>query len=576
VFRLLPVEWRAEILEGILGADLVGFHTYEYVQHFLQSVLRILGREHHMGRIVSRDRVVRADTFPLGIDFDRFAEAARDPAVLAERKSIRASMADVRMVVSVDRLDYTKGIINRLQGFEVLLTRHPELLGTVALVMIVVPSRTEVDQYASMKKQIEEMVGGINGRFGRVGWTPVVYQYKQLSFERLVALYSLSDVGLVTPLRDGMNLVAKEYVASRTEETGVLILSEMAGAVKELGEAIVVNPNNRREIGAAMYEALTLPVEEQRARMKAMRARLRRYTALRWAEDFVTDLEGMKEIQAKFHAKVLDEAGRLEILSSARKARRRLFLLDYDGTLVPIERRPELAKPGEAVLDLLKDLVVDDAHTVVVISGRDRGTLDAWLGRVPVDLVAEHGVWVRFWGKEWRMLKNFSSEWKEHLQPILQHYVDRVPGTFVEEKEHSLVWHYRQADPDQARMTAAELTDNLMTFTANIDVHILQGNKVVEIRNAGVNKGSATGEWIARGEFDFILAIGDDWTDEDLFAALPPSAFTLRVGVTRTRASYNVRDQQEVISLLQDLTMLRNYQHAPASTAPTGHDAPGG
>jgi trehalose 6-phosphate synthase/phosphatase len=558
VYRLIPGVWRSQILEGLLGSDLIGFHTYEYTQHFLHSVLRILGNDHHMGQIVTPERVVKVDTFPLGIEFDRFTECLTEEKVRLERENVRKGLPDVCLILSVDRLDYTKGILHRLQGFEILLERNPDLLGKVVLVMVVVPSRIGVDQYALMKRQIEELVGSINGRFGHVGWTPVLYQYKQLGFEALVGLYSASDVCLVTPLRDGMNLVAKEYVASREDESGVLILSEMAGAAKELGEAIVINPNNRAEIADAMAEALRIPVEEQRRRMKTMRDRLRRYTATRWAEDFVAGLGEMREVQDGFRSKLLDTRGRETLFDSFRKSGRRLLMLDYDGTLVPFFRRPELARPDQGTIDLLTSLAVDPRTTLVVISGRDRPTLDSWLGHLPIGLAAEHALWVRHPGTEWRLTHPINSEWKKKLFPILQHYADRVPGSLVEEKEHSLAWHFRNADPDQARFVASELTDNLVAFTANIDVHVLRGNKVVEVRNAGVNKGNAVAEWTGKGEYDFILAVGDDMTDEDLFAALPPHAVSVRVGLTRTRASFNVRYQREVTELLEKMAALRN------------------
>ena len=262
VFRMLPGEWRRDILEGLLGADLIGFHTYEYTHHFLQSVLRILGYEHQMSQVLAQDHLVRADTFPMGIDVEKFASAARSDDTEREIHDLRNSLTGVKLILSVDRLDYSKGIANRLEGYEVFLEDNPEYHGKVALLMVVVPSRIGVVQYEMMKRQIEELVGKINGRFGRVGWTPVVYQYRHVPFTSLLALYSVSDVCLVTPLRDGMNLVAKEYVTTRGG--GVLILSEMAGAAKELPEAIIINPNDRAEIANALKQALEMSPRSNR------------------------------------------------------------------------------------------------------------------------------------------------------------------------------------------------------------------------------------------------------------------------------------------------------------------------
>ena len=305
LFRLLPSRWRSDILEGLLGADLVGFHTYEYTQHFLRSVLRILGLEHHMGYITLADHVAKIETYPMGIDFKKFYDISTAPESQQERRPLQQALSGFRTVLSIDRLDYSKGILNRLEGFDILLDRYPEYRGKIVLIMVVVPSRIGVLHYEQMKKQIEELVGRINGKFGSIRWTPVIYQYRNLSLYPLSALYGLSDVALVTPLRDGMNLIAKEYVASRTDKTGVLILSEMAGAAKELGEAIIVNPNDRRQIAEALREALQMPVQEQKLRNSVMQERLRRYDVVRWAADFVNQLGQMPGIQRQFNAELM-------------------------------------------------------------------------------------------------------------------------------------------------------------------------------------------------------------------------------------------------------------------------------
>lgn len=550
VFRLIPGAWRREILEGLLGADLVGFHTFEYSQNFLQSVLRVLGYEHNLGQISLPSHLVRVETFPMGIDFEKFAGAATKPEVVEERKTLIASLKPSKVVLSVDRLDYSKGIINRLEGYELLLERYPEFRENVVLIMVVVPSRVMVDKYEMMKRQIEEQVGKINGKFGAVGWTPIVYQYRSVPFSSLVALYSVSDVALVTPLRDGMNLVAKEYIATRTEGVGVLVLSEMAGAAKELGEAIVINPNYREELAEALREALTMSPEEQKRRNRIMQARLRRYNIGRWADEFVQRLVEMKSIQEKFLAKLLPPSVKQNLLHEYKNSRERLILLDYDGTLVPLQRQPFAAKPGKELLSLLHSLAQETKNTIVLISGRDKETLALWFGDTPVNLVAEHGIWIRGVGQEWKLLKQQTNDWKSSVHPIMQVHADRLPGSFVEEKDYSLAWHYRGADPEQAQTVVGELTDNLVNFTATIGLHVLKGNKVIEVRTAGINKGTAATHWLSTGKYDFMLALGDDATDEDLFQVLPQNAYSIKVGVANTHARYNVRDSREALALL--------------------------
>jgi trehalose 6-phosphate synthase/phosphatase len=556
MFRLLPGTWRREILEGLLGADLIGFHTYEYAQHFLQSALRILGCENHMSQILTSEGSVKVDTFPMGIDFDKFANAVGRPDVQGEIQYLRHRLSHVKIILSVDRLDYSKGILNRLEGFELFLEANPRYHGVVVLAMVVVPSRIGVHHYDQMKKQVEELVGKINGRFGQIDWTPVLYQYRNVPFEALVALYSASDICLVTPLRDGMNLVAKEYIATRTDGTGVLILSEMAGAAKELGEAIIVNPNNRQEIADALREALEMPADEQVRRNRMMQQRLRRYDVKRWAGDFVSALVSVQEVRDRVRAKLLPYSARSDLIERYRRSRRRVLFLDYDGTLAPLARHPALVKPDEAQLGLLRSLAADSRNTLVIISGRDRSTLQEWFGHLSVGLVAEHGVWLKDVGKPWCLSKSLTSEWKGQLLPILESYADRLPGAFVEEKEHSAAWHFRSADPDQAALLAAEMTDHLANLTAKSDLQVLKGNKVVEIRHAGINKGTAACDWIAKADFDFVFAVGDDWTDEELFRVLPDSVISIRVGVVSTHARYNLPTTADVVHLLQSLAQI--------------------
>jgi trehalose 6-phosphate synthase/phosphatase len=566
IFRLLPPRWRHDILEGILGADLVGFHTYEYMQHFLQSVLRILGYEHHMGLYSLSDHVVRVETYPMGIDFQKFFETSTAPETQQERSHLQQTLSGFRTALSVDRLDYSKGILHRLEGYELFLEKYPEYRGKLVLIMVVVPSRIGVLHYELMKRQIEEQIGRINGKYGSIEWTPILYQYRHLTLYPLSALYGMSEVALVTPLRDGMNLIAKEYIASRTDKSGVLILSEMAGAAKELGEAIIINPNDRRQMADALKEALQMPREEQERRNSIMQERLRRYDVIRWATDFVNQLVQMNEMQEQYNANLVPSAVRSQMVDEYVRADQRLLFIDYDGTLVPFERRPLLASPTEAVVDLLRALASDPRNKVVLTSGRDKPTLEQWFGGLPIGIVSEHGMWLRESKCEWRAIGPHSQGWKASLVPVLHQYADRLPGSFVEEKDYSIAWHYRAADPEQSSRIATELMDNLMNFTANIDLQVFQGNKVLEIRNAGVNKGRAAEYWLSGSAYDFILAVGDDWTDEDLFQSLPAKAYSLRVGLDKTCARFNVRHSDEVCEFLQLLAIQPCRQKQPQST----------
>ncbi len=553
IFRMLPKKWQKDLLEGILGADLVGFHTHEYTQYFLRCVLRIMGYENNMGKIITQNKIVKADTFPMGIDFQKFHDHTNSAQVQKEEEKFDRTLANYRIILSIDRLDYTKGIINRLLSYEIFLERYKQWHKKLILLLIVVPSRIGVENYQQNKKEIDELVGRINGRFGSIDWTPISYQYKFLPFSSLVALYKRSDIALITPLRDGMNLISKEYIAARTDKTGVLILSEMAGASKELGEAIIINPNNTEEITEALKEALEMPKEEQIRRNHTMQERLKCYDVVRWAHDFIDDLLSVCEEQKRFDARLLNRKVKEEMKVDFKKARRRLILLDYDGTLVPFASSPQMAVPNQDTLNILMSFLKDMRNEIVLLSGRDKDTLERWFGLPNINIVAEHGILIKEKNCDWSVVKKLNDQWKTRILPVLKLYVDRVPGSFIEEKDFSIAWHYRKSDPEQSSQQAKELMDTLVNLTANIDVQVMQGNKVVEIRNSGFNKGTAGMHWISKNEYDFILAIGDDFTDEDLFKILPDTAYSIRVGITQSYARFNLHNYVEVIELLREM-----------------------
>ncbi len=551
IFRLLP--WRQQILNGLLGADLIGFHIYDYAQHFLNSVRRLLGYEDTMGQIVAADRIIRADVFPMGIDYEVYASYARDWRVQREIGRLRERLGDCKIILSIDRMDYTKGIPQRLEAFSLFLERAPQYKEKLILFLVVVPSRVRVEHYAALKKQIDGLVGAINGKYGSIGFTPIQYVYRALPFHSLISLYSMADVALITPLRDGMNLIAKEYIATKTDGKGVLILSETAGAAKELGEAIIINVNNQEEIVNALGEALVMPEEEQIERNRIMQERLQRCNVTRWADDFIDRLLYAKKLQGEMEAKTLSHERRMKLVSDFQKSSSRLLLLDYDGTLVPFAAKPGRAKPGAEVTELLEELTRSPKNEVVLISGRDKDTMEKWFGNLNVGLVAEHGVWTKEKGGEWKRIPALSSEWKVEVRPILELYVDRTPGSFVEEKEFSLVWHYRKAEHRLGDMRARELVSDLVNLTANLNLQVLEGSKVVEVKNAGVNKGRAALRWISRRKWGFILAAGDDLTDEDIFKVLPPRAWSIKVRFSASLAKFNLSFPSQVRALLKEM-----------------------
>jgi len=554
VFRLLP--WRKEILEGLLGADLVGFHTYDYVRHFLSSVRRLLGYEHTLGRILAEKRLVRADVFPMGIDFDRYSGALKDQKVIKEIERIKKKLGGQQAVLSVDRLDYTKGILQRLKAFDHFLRTNPKYHGKVTLILVAVPSRTGVDTYMQLKKDLDEQVGRINGKYGRIGWMPVWYLYRSLPFHTLSALYALSEVGLVTPLRDGMNLIAKEYIAARAEDGGTLILSGMAGAVHELSEAFIVNPNNIEQVSRCLKDALELPSEEQKKLNKTMQDRLKRYNVIRWAQDFIERLDTAYEQQKQFTERRLTPLLKKKLLEKYEQASHRLLFFDYDGTVMPFTVKPDRAVPDKTIQSLFELLSKSEKNTLVIMSGRDKDMMSQWFRGLKAGMIAEHGAWLKEKKGHWYEMEPLREEWKEEIRPVFEMYMDRTPGSFIEEKSYSLVWHYRRADPDLAEIRVNELKETLIKLTENFNLGILEGNRVIEVKTAGINKGTAVLRWLQRSEWDFIMAVGDDVTDEDAFEVLGPEAYSIKVGLGVTKARFNIPDVEGVRRLLEEMTNL--------------------
>ncbi len=551
IFRLIP--WCGEILTGLLGADLVGFHTFDYARHFLESVRRVLGYEHTLGQLTLGDHAVRVDTFPMGIDFEKFSSAPRNPEIQKGISKLRGVLKEeYKVILSIDRLDYTKGIPERLRAFDLFLKKNPGYSGKVVFIVVAVPSRTEVEHYKLLKNEVDNLTGRINGQHGKIGWVPIWYMYRSFDFNDLTALYSVADVLFLTPLRDGMNLVAKEYVAARTDEDGVLILGEMAGTAKELGEALIINPNDLEGTADAIKTAITMPLSEQKRRMHSMRNRLRRYDVKRWAYDFMERMKQIKEVQTHLLSKGLSSKSRNKLVKDYRRSKKSLLLIDYDGTLMPFHERPERVIPDKELIDTLSALSRKPGNQLIIISGRDRHTLDSWVGEVSEGLVAEHGVWIK--DKEgWKTIEILSDEWKGEIRPILEVFVDRTPGSFIEEKDYSLVWHFRKVDPALALVRVGELKDVLLHITSNLHVGVLEGNKVIEVKDTSVNKGRATKYWLYKAKWDFVLSIGDDMTDEDIFEALPDSAYSIKVGFGPTKARYNLPSVADVRKLLREL-----------------------
>ncbi|MGZ3763932.1 MAG: bifunctional alpha,alpha-trehalose-phosphate synthase (UDP-forming)/trehalose-phosphatase [Mucilaginibacter sp.] len=552
MFRLIP--WRAELLKGLLGADLIGFHTFDDVRHFLNAVTRILPVTSSANIITEGDRTIVVESFPMGIDDKKYASLPHDPEVIKNIELIKDSFKNTKLVITIDRLDYSKGILQRLQAFEHILEQHYEYSERITLYMIVVPSRDTVPQYAQLRDQIDKKVGSINAIYRTMDWTPIHYYYRSFPIEMLSALYYSADVCLVTPMRDGMNLVSKEYVASRINDDGVLILSEMAGASKELIDALVVNPNNTVEVADTIIRAINMPLEEQKRRMQPMRQMVSKFNISHWVKIFMDKLTEVKLLQRSMLTRYIGSGTEQSIVNRYAKTQKRIIFLDYDGTLVDFKSNIEQASPDPELYKILNQLTEDPANHVVLISGRKHETLGEWFNDSNVDLVAEHGAWFKKQHTSWHKLPGLSAQWKNEILPVLETYVDRTPGTFIEEKTYSLVWHYRKAQKGLGELRAGELMNNLKYLATDKGLQLLPGDKVVEVKNIEINKGKAALTLIDGKNYDFIMAFGDDYTDEDIFKALPESAVTIKIGSNVSAAKFYLRNPVEARRLLKNLT----------------------
>lgn len=553
IYRLLPE--RSEILRGLLGADVIGFHIYDYAHHFLSSCHHLLGIRTHDGELEHEGRIIRVGTYPIGIDYAKFARAASSVVTKRHRKAIAKRYKGQRLILSVDRLDYSKGILQRLEAFQQLLELHAEYRGTVCLLMIAVPSRTDVDSYRTLRDSIEQAVSRINGLYGTVDWTPISYQFQNRPFHEVVALYAEADVMLVTPIRDGMNLVAKEYVASKQRGHGVLILSEMAGAVDELPEALSINPNNSWAIAKAMDLALSMPKKEQRDRLRTMQRRLKDFDIYRWGEAFTQDLERAAAGENKPADMHMTDEQHRRFLMDFRQSKRRLLLLDYDGTLKPFISSPTILAgfPSLRLRWILRRLSADPFTTVAIVSGRPRKALSLWFRGLNVELGAEHGAWTRYGNGKWRRVENNFKHLKKSIRGVMEQYVSQTKGAEIEEKDYALVWHYRNVNPELAYRRASKLRHELQRLLKHEEAGVFMGDKIIEVKQREINKGRVVTELMREHNPDFVFCAGDDYTDEDMFKALGHTGYTFKIGDGETHAKYRFDTMNEAVELLDEL-----------------------
>lgn len=525
-------------------------------------------------------RYIHVGTFPIGIDPEKFTDALKETKIQNRIAQLKSRFGDCKVIVGVDRLDYIKGVPQKMHAMEVFLSQHPEWVGKVVLVQLAVPSREDVEEYQQLRSTINELVGRINGQYGTVEFVPIHFMHRSIPFDELVALYAAADVCLVSSTRDGMNLVSYEYISAQQEKHGVLILSEFAGAAQSLNGSIIVNPWNTEELANAIHEAVTMPEDIRKVNHQKLYRYVTKYTAAYWGVSFVNELRRVSE---EFGQRMsIPQLNANTVITKAKEStKKKLILLDYDGTLTTTHKLPEFAKPSQTVLGHLKTLAEQPDTYVYILSGRSRHHLDSWFESTGVGLSAEHGCFYKHpasirdkinpvaASNEGKLIKEEDNKWyclveqvdpswKETIRPLFQHYTERTPGSFIEEKEINLTWHYRNADPEFGSWQATELQVNLEKLLSHMALSIVLGNKTLELRPSSIDKSTAVRNILKdldMSSIDFILCVGDGKTDEVVFSLLNeiPQAITSTVGKKQTEAHYYIPDVDQVNSLVDAL-----------------------
>lgn len=546
------IKQSKQLLHGVLGADLVGFHTTGYSRNFISTCVDagvgVSGPE----QVILEDRTVKVTNFPIGVDYQKYAQAGKLKVVKQAIKRYKKRYGKRKIIVAVDRLEPSKGLVERLKAYKAFLASHPEQHNNVVMVMVAAPSRMEIAAYQKLRSNLLKQAKSINSAYGTKNWQPLDLIIEPRPFEEVTALYRIADVAFITPLRDGMNLVAKEYVASK-QKNGVLILSQTAGAAEELQDAILIDPNDQAMMVNALEQGLEMSKQELRTRLRNMQSITSGNTIHTWASGFVKTLQ--KPVPGTpVITRSLKPATTKTLREEFQKARRRVLLLDYDGSLVPLRGDYKNAAPPKKLLDTLQTLQSDPRTEVVVVSGRSSHDLETWLGHLPISLVAEHGATIRKAGSStWQNMATREAQWRGVITPLLRHYTELAPQSRLEVKPHSLVWHYRNTPPYYAQKYSVIIKRALGPIMKTYGIKLFQGNKILEIKDPRISKGAAVKRWAKRTR-DFALIIGDDFTDEDMFEAAPATAYTVKVGRGRTAARHRVDSPSDVAKLLTSLT----------------------
>lgn len=555
VVRVHPA--RLKILRGLLGADLVGFHTMEYARHFISTAYRLLGSEGHGDDVHLDDRIIKVGAFPLGIDVEGFDKALKSEKHATQLDSFLDSYRDKMVVLGVDRLDYTKGIPQRLKAIGHFLSENPDLRDKVVFVLICVPSRVDISKYGNLREQVERLVGQVNGEFGSPTHMPIHYLFRSVDVDTLTALYRRADVCLTTPLRDGLNLVCKEYVACHPDGNGALILSEFAGAAEEMGEAIIVNPYDIGGTANAIAAALRMTPDEKRRRMLPLYRRIMESDNQTWAKSFIEVLNDAVAQRISSQSRVVDREVFMEIMEQVRRASSTLVCVDFDALVHSARQSVNREELIQRLMNQLEAAGRWKNGMVILLSGQSVDVCTTTFANLHVWVVAEYGAFVRHPETlAWSPLLPVADPTQAYEEAIttLQAQARRVPRSFVDRRQSTTLWDISQTRSNFAVALAREMAHSLDTMLAHEPTFCRLTRSGLELRNTNINFGLAAEAMAERCEIDdnaIVITLGDSRTDEKLFQVLPQKNISINIGTRSRVARHSIRDSERLSSFLQ-------------------------
>ncbi|CAH6722883.1 trehalose-phosphatase [[Candida] jaroonii] len=537
-FRCIPK--RSQLLDGMLGSDRIVFQSDSFQRHFISCCARVLGCEIKNHSVLAYGSSIETSVLPIGIDTKKIELDSFNSTIDEKINALREIYSDKKIIVGRDRLDSVRGVVQKLQAFEMFLQMFPEWRDQVVLIQVSSP--TFSSHALKVEKKVSELINQINGTYGTLNHTPVLHYQIRINKDEYLALLRVADLALVTSVRDGMNTTALEYVVSQKENYSPLILSEFTGTASVLSDAILINPWDSVGIARTINQCLLMSKDDKKALQKKLYNKVCQNTIQNWTDNFLSGL--INQLAHTHKSSYTPALNRPNLLNHYNKSHRRLFLFDYDGTLTPIVTDPEAAIPSKRLDSIIDSLSADPKNQIWLISGRDQRFLSKWFGHKHVGLSAEHGCFMKDIGSEdWvNLSESFDMSWQKEVEDIFKDFTDQTPNSNIEKKKVALVWHYRRADPELGIYQSEKLMEHLKaTVGEKYDIEIMAGKANIEVRPKFVNKGEIVKRLVLHPHGskqlpkpitdhnydlesdkvpDFILCLGDDLTDEDMFKSL--------------------------------------------------------